>query len=228
MPLQNRVTPFGEIIATPEHGMFMGNRGVLHNRQRHLVRQFSSQKAWIICLTQFRGRKRELMAPGRYTELFFLDEATALAAGHRPCGECRRASFRQFKAAWLAGNPDAGVGSKPGIAAIDKLLHDQRLTAAGGKRTYPATLGQLPDGTFVQRPSTDDALLLWQGGLHRWAPSGYEGAQPAGADEIVEVLTPSSTVNALQAGYQPAIHTIQSRHLDPSCSCPQGKSEFPS
>ncbi|MCH8830686.1 MAG: hypothetical protein IID45_14005, partial [Planctomycetes bacterium] len=122
MPLQNRVTPFGRIIAVPNRGMFMGNRGCLHDDQRRIVRQVCSYKAWVACLTEFRGRKRKLMTPGQYTELFFLDEATALAAGHRPCGECRRTDYQRFKKAWLDGNPDAGLGVNPVIKLIDQHL----------------------------------------------------------------------------------------------------------
>lgn len=205
MPLQNRVTPFGEIVAVPDHGMFMGNRGCLHDDQRRIVRQYCSYRAWVACLTSFNGRKRELMKPGFYTELFFLDEATALAAGHRPCGECRRDSFRRFKAAWLKGNCQADVGSNPPIKLIDGSLHQDRLTAEGTKRIYEATMNDVPDGTFVRPHDWEGAFLLWHGRLHHWTPGGYDRSHPAEPDEIIDVLTPRSIVNALRAGYVPEV-----------------------
>ena len=149
-PLQNRVTPFGDLIATPARGTLMGNRGRLHDPGRRIVRRIAGgYRAWVTCLLAFRGRRRAVMAPNRYTELFFLDEATALAAGHRPCGECRRADFRRFKAAWLAGNRDRGLGPDALIGAIDRELHRDRLDPDGRPRTYQAELGSLPDGVFV-------------------------------------------------------------------------------
>jgi len=206
MPLQNRVTPFAEIIAVPDRGMFMGNRGVLHDHKRQLVRQHTSYKAWVTCLIKFKDRKRDLITPGHYTELFFLDEATALAAGHRPCWECRRACFRQFKAAWLAGNPDASRGGKARITEIDKILHDERLTAEGKKRIYQAAIGELPDGALVRRQGGDNAFLLWRDRLHCWTPAGYDGSHQADMDEVADVLTPVSIVNAIRAGYEPELH----------------------
>src|SRR5262249_33704005 len=118
MPRQNRVTPFGAIIATPERGTFMGNRGVLHDAEGRIRRTWQV-KRWLLCLLQVRGRKRSILTPGRYTELFFLDEATGLAAGHRPCAECRRDCFKAFCRAWLAGNPGHDVTA----LAIDERLH---------------------------------------------------------------------------------------------------------
>ncbi len=207
MPLQNRVTPFGRIIAVPNRGMFMGNRGCLHDDHRRIVRQVCSYKAWVACLTAFRGRKRKLMTPGHYTELFFLDEATALAAGHRPCGECRRADYRRFRAAWLAGNVVAGLGENPSVKLIDQHMHSDRLTDAGEKRVYRAVCRDLPDGAFVRLLVTDDVYLVWRGRLHRWKPGGYDLARPAEPDEIVEVLTPRSVVRALAAGCEPVVHS---------------------
>src|SRR4051794_26424644 len=99
MPRQNRVTPSGDIITTPERGTLMGNRGVLHDADARIVRRWQG-KRWIACVLEFKGRWRPVMAPGRYTELFFLDEATALAAGHRPCAECRRRRFDEFRDTW--------------------------------------------------------------------------------------------------------------------------------
>src|SRR3954449_4293664 len=122
MPKQNRVTPFGEIIAIPERGTFMGNRGVLHDAEGRIRRAWQLQR-WIVCVLEFRGRQRTVMAPGRYTELFFLDEATALAAGHRPCAECRHARFLDFCNAWGKANPGEGRRSRPTADEIDRRLH---------------------------------------------------------------------------------------------------------
>ena len=131
-PLQNRVTPSGDLIATPAHGTLMGNRGRLHDPARRIVRRVAGgYRAWVTCRLAFGGRRRVVMAPNRYTELFFLDEATALAAGHRPCGECRRADFRRFRATWLAANPDRGLGPDAPIDAIDRELHRDRLRPKG-------------------------------------------------------------------------------------------------
>src|SRR5580693_1727779 len=117
MPRQNRVTPDGMLIAVPDRGLFWGNRGSLHDSGGQLVR-YSRGKAWAICVLSFKGRRRELWAPGRLTELFFLDEATGLAAGHRPCGECRYRDYQAFKDAWAA----AHGGERPGVQAIDARL----------------------------------------------------------------------------------------------------------
>src|SRR6266550_389314 len=131
MPLRNRVTPFGEIVAVSGRGTVMGNRGVLHNAQREIVRD-SAVKRWIACRLEFKGRHRELLQPNRWTELFFLDEAAAFAAGHRPCAECRRADFVRFCAAWQ-GVHGGGLWRVDGI---DARLHEQRRLGPWRKRTY--------------------------------------------------------------------------------------------
>ncbi len=193
MPLQNRVTPFGDIVAAPERGTMMGNRGILHDGHRALGRRRWTHKAWICCVTEFRGRKRQVMAPGRYTELFFLDEAVALAAGHRPCFECRREAARTYAACW-GGSPRAGE--------MDRALHAERLDGRL-RRTHIRDFAELPDGAFVSR---DGAAWLVRGPLLlRYTPGGYDAAteRPAGA---VEVLTPPATLRALRAGYAPQIH----------------------
>src|SRR3569833_1506044 len=148
MPLQNRVTPTGEIVATEHRGMFTGNRGIIHDpATRTLLRKRWSRPAWLTCVCEFRGRRREVMARRSWTELFFLDEATALAAGHRPCFYCRRDDANRFRAAW-----DVGIGAS-GIhaAEIDAVLHRERLNH-GGKRLHPLPAGidDLPDGAMVQ------------------------------------------------------------------------------
>src|SRR5579872_4878699 len=142
MPLQNRVTPYGELVAVPERGEMMGNRGVLHNDARQIVRPWQLRR-WITCVTEFRGRYRQVMRPHSYTELFFLDEATAFAAGHRPCAECRNADYKRFRALWETGF--CGVKS---VDAIDAVLHAERLEGQT-KRTSKAEVATLPDGTYV-------------------------------------------------------------------------------
>ena len=145
------------------------------------------------------------MTPGRYTELFFLDEVTALAAGHRPCGECRRADYRRFKAAWVAGNARLGLAASAPIAALDFVLHGDRLTADGSQRTFEADLGELPDGAFVNGPDPAVPHLVWRGALWPWSMTGY--GSPVGAEQrVATVLTPLSTVGALRAGYSPMVH----------------------
>ena len=165
MPLQNRVSPHGDVIAVAARGALMGNRGRLHDATLQIVRrQVSSYRAWVTCLLAFKGRRRTVMAPGRYTELFFLDEATALAAGHRPCGECRRADYRRFKASWLAGNPERDLPGAVPIAAIDCELHRDRLTSEGLQRTFQADLASLPDG--LRRFAPFEGGATDNGGFH--------------------------------------------------------------
>ena len=206
-PLQNRVTPFGDLVATPARGTLMGNRGRLHDSGRRIVRRVApGYRAWVTCQLAFRDRHRVVMSPNRYTELFFLDEATALAAGHRPCGECRRADFRRFKATWLAANRDRGLGLDVRIAAIDRELHRDRLGPDGQPRTYHAELGALPDGVFAVLPDAANALLVWRGSLAPWSPSGYEALRRLPRDRRAAVLTPHSTTATIAAGYVPGVH----------------------
>ncbi len=207
MPLQNRVTPRGDLIAVPARGALMGNRGRLHDAHRQIVRrQVSGYRAWVTCLLEFKGRRRPVMTAGRYTELFFLDEATALAAGHRPCGECRRTDYRRFKAAWLAANPDRGLGGGVPIGAIDRELHRDRLIPGGLQRTFAADVAALADGVSVTRGSHGAPLLIWDGALWPWSPEGYGAPEPKPEAEVVTVLTPASTVMTIAAGYTPGVH----------------------
>jgi hypothetical protein len=206
-PLQNRVDPFGDLVAVPARGTLMGNRGRLHDASRRIVRRVAAgYRAWVTCRLEFRGRRRAVMTLGRYTELFFLDEATALAAGHRPCGECRRADYSRFKAAWLTGNPDRGLDPGAPIAAIDRELHQDRLGSDGRQHTFRAMLGTLPDGVIVALPSAADPLLVWQGTLRPWSPAGYGPPRDCPGEAIVTVLTPRSSVSAIAAGYRPGVH----------------------
>jgi hypothetical protein len=202
MPLENRVAPTGEIEADPARGSLMGNRGILHDEARRLGRRRWAHKAWISCLLEFRGRWRPVMAPGRYTELFFLDEAVALAAGHRPCGECRREAFRRFAAAFAAG-AGLAVARAP---AIDRMLHAARIDPVTGRQARTAAfLDALPDGAFVL--DADGAPALVHGGrLLPWSHNGYGPPRPRPEGTIVTVLTPPPALAALAAGYRPLLH----------------------
>jgi len=236
MPRQNRVTPFGEIVAMPERGSLMGNRGILHDATAQhdpdaRIRRRWAGRAWISCLLEFRGRRDPVMAPGHYTRLFFLDESTALSAGHRPCAYCRRADFLAFKAAWANANASLGLGPTSKAAEIDRVLHAERLGPGGTKRTYLAPLADLPDGVFVTLPgSASTALsaadqqpyLRWQGALWRWTPAGYAERLPI-AVVLATVLTPPSIVAALRAGYAPFPPAIPgARPASPSPCPPAG------
>jgi hypothetical protein len=205
MPLQNRVTPWGEIVALPGRGLFMGNRGCLHDGQRRVVKQWA-RNPWVTCALVFKDRHRQLMAPNQYTELFFLDEATALAAGHRPCATCRREAYEKFKAYWLAANPDLAARTDGTIQSIDKVLHAERVDSAGRKTTWSARLGEVPDGTLVVRHGTREPLLVLGGAVYPWTPAGYGLRQSLPADTPVQVLTPRSVVKALARGYRPVLH----------------------
>ena len=205
MPFRNRVTPHGEIISTPERGTLYGNRGVLHNDRGEVIRA-SGHRAWIACVLEFKGRRRRLLVPGRFTELFFLDEATALAAGHRPCAECRRERYKAFRSVWLKGNRHLGLAGDVGVGEIDKVLHRDRIDRRGRKVTYRASLGSLPDGAFVDIGGT--AFLVLGDRLLAWSPGGYVGRRkrPRARNARATVLTPRSIVRALAAGYAPVLH----------------------
>ena len=206
MPRQNRVTPFGDVIATPDRGTFMGNRGVLHDDEGRIRRAWQL-KRWIVCVLEFRGRNRQVMTPGRYTELFFLDEATALAAGHRPCAECLHARFLAFRTAWAAAHTADGTSARPTAQEIDDRLHAERVAPDRSKRSFLAALDRLPDGVFVAVAAWGGQAYLVRGGyLLAWSPGGYceRRGRPKGAE--VKVLTPPSTVATIRAGYAPQVH----------------------
>ena len=202
MPLQNRVLPDGDIIATSARGTLMGNRGLLHNNDKEVVRPFRL-KAWITCALEFKGRKRQLMSPGMYTELFFLDEVTALAAGHRPCAECRRQRFNAFKQAWQVAHPESTAG-KLKVAEIDALLHEQRLSSDGSRPLWQASLAELPIGTMFERDGCYYAVHA--SGLLPWHIHGYGQALAGSTEGQVMVVTPRATVAVLTAGYVPGFH----------------------
>jgi hypothetical protein len=197
MPLQNRVDPYGMIFASPTSGTFMGNRGgALHNQDREIVRQYASRR-WITCLLEFKGRHRRVMTAGRYTELFFLNEAVSLAAGHRPCAECRRARFNAFNAAWTrSGDPLADE--------IDREPHPTRIDRRKRKVTFQASLDSLPDGCFVQIDGS--SYLVWDDALLLWSPAGYVEKRHRRDDLVVQVLTPEPIVRCIRQGYRPEIH----------------------
>lgn len=211
MALQNRVDPFGTLVATPARGTMFGNRGGrFHDANRRLTHRRWASRQWICCVLEYRGRQREVMAPNSYTELFFLDEATAFAAGHRPCFECRRDDARRFRAAFVRGNGHLLLEENVSAAAIDRILHDERLASGGRKRTFKAPLGALPNGTMVVAPeSTNRAALLWHGALYPWSFEGY-GAPTAAPDVVAAVLTPRAVVGAFRAGYVPGVHASRS------------------
>src|ERR1035441_9573800 len=183
MPLQNRVAPSGEIFASTARGTFMGNRGgAIHNVRREIV------------------RRRTVISPGRYTELFFLDEAVALAAGHRPCAECRRERFNAFKTAW-----NRLAGGKPPLAdEIDLELHAKRIHQRAEKVTFQVSLESLPDGCFVQIEGC--SYLLLGGALVLWSPAGYVEKRHRPTGLVVAVLTPEPIVRCIREGYRPEIH----------------------
>jgi hypothetical protein len=201
-PLQNRVTPFGEIIATPARGMFIGNRGIIHDpAARALLGRRWSNPAWITCTLHWKGQRRQVMATRSWTELFFLDEATALSAGHRPCFECRRADALRFRDAWARGR---GLPTPPRAGGMDRALHAERLDGRAKRRhALPAPASALPDGAMAAHG--EQAFLIAGGRARPWSPSGYGPAvaPPAG----LELLTPPSTVEALRQGYRPLLHS---------------------
>jgi hypothetical protein len=200
MPLQNRVTPFGEIVATPERGMFTGNRGIVHDpRTKTLLNKRWSSPAWLTCVCEFQGRRREVMAQQSWTELFFLDEATSFAAGHRPCFHCRRDDANRFRASWEQGNGVTGMKA----TEIDRVLHAERLDGRS-KRLHPLNepLASLPDGAMVA--ADGESYLVAQGHVWRWSFGGYRTMGDALRD--AQLLTPPSTLRALRAGYQPVLH----------------------
>ena len=197
MTLQNRVTPFGEIVALGGRGTMMGNRGVLHDDRRRIVRT-TQVKRWIACVLEFRGTHRVVMSPRSYTELFFLDEATAFAAGHRPCAECRNADYNRFRALW-----EARLGRAGTVDEIDAVLHAERLDGRE-KRTARMDITTLPDGTYVSIDGTP--WILWNDELGAWSDTGYGQRRPRPIRGEVEVLTPPSIVAVFRAGYKPGVH----------------------
>jgi hypothetical protein len=201
MPRQNRVTPFGEVIADAARGLVYGNRGCLHDEGGRIRRSFDG-KRWIACRLRFKGWHRApLLQPGRFTELFFLDEATSFAAGHRPCALCRRQDYVRFTELWH------GLHAERGADVIDRRLHAERFnTGTRTQRHHAASLDGLPDGTFVARAG--GPWLVRGSSLWRWTPAGYDRRvdRPVGSDAVV--ITPPSLVEILRADRDPAVPFI--------------------
>jgi hypothetical protein len=202
VPRQNRVTPLGELIVDPARGLVYGNRGCLHDSEGQIRRSYNG-KRWIACRLRFRGWHRHpLMAPGRFTELFFLDEATAFAAGHRPCALCRREDYARMTSLWRDLHP-----AQRGADAIDTQLHDERLDlATRARRHHPAQLAELPDGAFIL--DAGSPWLVRGTSLLAWTPAGYATRRPRRRRAAVELITPPSLVEVLRAGWQGAVPLI--------------------
>lgn len=202
MPLQNRVLPDGEIVAHPARGLLMGNRGCIHRPDRTLGVTRWRTKMWIACVLDWRGRRRDVMLPGRWTALFFLDEATALAAGHRPCGYCRRADHLWFAESWRAAG---GLAVRPRASEMDVVLHAERVESRTRRKvTRAVAAGGLPDGAMISRAGT--VGLYCAGNLLPWSFDGYGAPVPVRPQVVVELLTPPSIVAALEVGYRPMVH----------------------
>jgi hypothetical protein len=200
LTLQNRVTPLGALVADPARGLVYGNRGCLHDSSGRIRRGYNG-KRWIACRLEFRGwRRKRLLQPGRFTELFFLDEATAFAAGHRPCALCRREDYLRFGELWRELHP-ADVGAD----AIDARLHEERLTDTGEQRHHRAPLSELPNGTFVL--NDDEPWLVFDDELLRWTPGGYTQRTPRRSRQA-RVITPRSVLAILARwrGVVPLLH----------------------
>lgn len=202
MPRPNRVSPFGDLVAVPERGLVYGNRGCLHDDRGRIRRRYAGRR-WIACRLEFRGWHRSpLLQPGRFTELFFLDEATAFAAGHRPCALCRSADLRRFLTLWATPYPEETT-----VDAVDRRLHAERLDdSRRGRRTHEAAYAELPDGAMVA--IDHEAWLVRGRTVRRWSFGGYRETvdRPEG---LAEVLTPPSLLRLLAAGWSgevPLLH----------------------
>ncbi len=196
MPLQNRVLPDQSIVAIPARGTLTGNRGILHDATKTLRHRWTS-KAWICCTLNWKGMRRTPMTGRSWTELFFLDEAVALAAGHRPCATCRRAAYASFRAAWRG----AGL---PGSTApeVDAQLHAARLTQARRQRLHEAPAETLPDASFIRLATPH---LLFGPHAFPYTPEGYLPPIPRPTGPV-QIMTPAPTVATLRAGYRPLLH----------------------
>jgi hypothetical protein len=198
MPLQNRVSPLGELIADPSRGLVYGNRGCLHDAEGRIRRRYAGTR-WIACRLRFRGWHREpLLQPGRFTELFFLDEATAFAAGHRPCALCRRSDYVRFSEIWLSSHP-----GQVGADAMDDTLHHERLVERTRmQRHHRAPFASLPPGTFVLH--RDLPFVVLDDLLRRWSFAGYRDREATPTGDAL-VITPPSLVEVLRAGWEPEV-----------------------
>jgi hypothetical protein len=199
MPLRNRVTPMSELIADPARGLVYGNRGCLHDDGGAIRRRYATRR-WIACRLQFKGWQRHpLLQPGKFTELFFLDEATAFAAGHRPCALCRRQDYDRFGELWRDLHP-----GQSGADAIDEQLHAERFDpATRAQRHHEAPVDALPDGAFVLRD--DEPWLVRDAELLRWSPAGYDARVQRPAQGAATVITPPSLLAVLRSGWRGAV-----------------------
>jgi hypothetical protein len=199
MPLQNRVTPLSELVADPARGLVYGNRGCLHDAEGRVRRRYAVRR-WIACRLEFRGWERgPMMRPGLFTELFFLDEVTAMAAGHRACALCRRGDYDRLTALWAELHP-----GQVGADAIDAQLHEERVDpATRGQRRHEASLDDLPDGAFVLRAGRP--WLVLGGELLAWTPAGYTDRVARQRGEQAELITPPSLVAVLRSGWEPLV-----------------------
>lgn len=198
--MQNRVTPFGEVVAIEQRGLFVGNRGIIHDpATKTLLRKRWTTKAWLVCLLHYANRRRDVMGGRSWTELFFLDEAVALAAGHRPCFFCRRKDAEAFRHAWAK----ATRGRAPSAPEMDAVLHEERLDR-GGKRIHPLPepLELLPDGAMIT--AGGEAYTIVRGRAFHWTDHGYEAVRQILRAE--GLLTPPTTLRAIRAGYRPLLH----------------------
>ena len=214
MPLQNRVMPTGEIVADPARGLMMGNRGCLHGRGRQLGTSRWRSRLWICCVLDWKGVRRDPMPPGRWTALFFLDEATALAAGHRPCAYCRRRDYLDFAGAWRTARR---LSRRPRADEMDAVLHRERVDRLRRQVTHQAPASGLPDGAMIRAGGRVGLLLGGQ--LRPWSFGGYGPPAGVAVTGAVEVLTPPSTVAAIAAGYRPLVHPAA---LGPAGDAPPG------
>ena len=210
MPLQNRVTPLGELIAEPGRGLVYGNRGCLHDETGRIRRAYAGRR-WIACRLEFRGwRRRPLMQPGRFTELFFLDEATAFAAGHRPCALCRRDDYLRLLAIWRELHPGPVTAE-----AIDARLHAERVAPTTRTQVHrDGAIDDLPDGAFVLQAGAPHLVLGER--LLRWTAAGYTSPLPRPAGRPARVITPPSLVSVLRAGWSPVVPLLHPSAAGPA------------
>jgi hypothetical protein len=201
VPLQNRVLPTGEIVANPARGCLMGNRGCLLGQGRTLGVTRWRSTLWICCTLTWRDWRRDVMPPGRWTALFFLDEATSLAAGHRPCAYCRRADYLDYARSWWRAE---GGSRRPWAAEMDNRLHHERVRRTREQIIRRVRFGDLPAGAMIARGG--GSALVVPGAVRTWSFDGYGEAEALAADEVVEVRTPPATLGALAEGYRPWVH----------------------
>ena len=199
MPRRNRVDPLGNLVAAPARGLVYGNRGCLHDATGEIRRRFAGRR-WIACRLRFRGWHRHpLLQPGRFTELFFLDDATALAAGHRACALCRREDYVRLVSVWQGLH-----AGETGADAIDARLHAERVDpATDGRLLHEVPLARLPDGAFVVRDG--EPWLVLGRELLRWSPAGYTTRLRRPSGETARLITPPSLVALLAAGWDPLV-----------------------